>query len=180
MESWRWIFHGKPIDKQPDGLPSNTWVEISHCGTERETNRGLWTYHARGSGSFLNLGQTAVFNIHADAVDFFLGKRWCKDGEVCDEHYDEMMSIAKSKGYQSLQFINQPDMRCAEFSFDEPAATAVEIVFLGSSGSLQLSKAKDDLGLRCGLNHDRACNCQDRVNEAGHVCSECHPVDDGL
>ena len=46
---------------------NNTWIEITHCA-RGQTEAGFWMYAQKGSGVFVNLGQTAVFLSHRDAL----------------------------------------------------------------------------------------------------------------
>ena len=53
------------------GQASHTWIEVTHAGMDADSpssTSGYWMYLAPGSGVFYNLGRTAVFADHLEAL----------------------------------------------------------------------------------------------------------------
>lgn len=69
--------------------PSNTWVEVTHCAV-RDWEELYWTYRSRGSGIWLNTGETVVYQ----------------------DHDTSGWNIEKWRGLDSLQYI-MPEWACA-------------------------------------------------------------------
>ncbi len=151
-----WLYKKPPY--QP--LPSNSWVEISHCANKVAKNRekvGAWYYYAPGSGVYLNLGKTKVYQKHPDAVKDIL-KETCFDSE-CDKFYPKLFKTAKEQGYDTIQFLNHTDMRCGN--------TAIEIVDTAGVGTFACGDSKPGK-FRTGYQATLPCVCDNKK-----LCSNC-------
>jgi hypothetical protein len=103
---------------------SGQWVEVSHGagGAEGTDNASAaWFYIARGTGIYVNIGKTAIFRDHPDAVSLFLNES-CKDDQ-CNSKYRRLFCAAEAKGYNSLQFTHHDDQVCGN--------AATELVVVG-------------------------------------------------
>ena len=60
----------------PRAMPNESWVEVTHCAGSVYERKGYWTYAARGSGLYVNIGRTIAFASHEDAVVFFWGRKY--------------------------------------------------------------------------------------------------------
>jgi len=163
LHDWIWIFQGAPRQAHPRGLPANSWVEVTHCTTPRESNDvGTWMYYAKGSGVFINTGATAVFESHADALTAFLGieNPRCR---MCGKGYGRLVRNARAKGITTIQFTGHYDQRCGN--------THLEVVHTKFSNSSAF-----ELPIRCGLNGTCKCKCTLKTNDAGHGCPSCIPL----
>ena len=145
-------------------LPNNTWTEVAH-GVFPTELAGFWSWRARGSGIWLNVGRTIVFptprdpsKTHAAAIAF-LGAGCSK---TPSRNWPQLESdvfgfCAKEKGYDSIQFAAQQD--------ESPTGTfgfvgLTEIVFTRLSGDLNCGTADPgETLLRSGWRAARTCAC---------------------
>lgn len=150
-----WFRRSLPL--QP--MPNSSWVEITHCSGSRFERNAYWTYAARGSGLYVNVGRTIAFLKHEDAAYFFLGRacngpQWCGGQPInsclmqCNDELPAVMGAAKSKGFDSVQFVGHCDMRCA--------ACGHEIVLLGMAGGDACSST---IEYRQGIDAEQPCDC---------------------
>ena len=80
--------------ERPAAYASHAWVEVTHCASHIE-DQSLWFYIVRGSGIFVNVGRTIVFNDHPDAARFF--------GVYGD--ITHVPAAAAAAGYDSVQYL---------------------------------------------------------------------------
>jgi hypothetical protein len=143
----------------PRAMPNESWVEVTHCAGSVYERKGYWTYAARGSGLYVNIGRTIAFASHEDAVVFFWGRkcrgpRWCGGEPVnsclmqCGSELPLIMDEAKQRGFKSVQFIEHCDMRCG--------ACGHEIVLVAIDGRAACSAA---IEYRQGANASLPCDC---------------------
>ena len=145
-----WLWH--PVDSPPyEGFLSDTIVEVTHhkdpFGDEHE---GMWFLYAKGSGIFLHIGSTKVFNRHADAETFFGAKG-----------NEDMCQKAAAQGYDTIQFIRHVD------GINYPCANRIgapwmnmEIVAVNLIGTYACGQAQGTApALRAGWNGDKPCKC---------------------
>ena len=130
--------------------PSDSWVEVTHCGHEFE-GAGAWFYSHPGSGVFVNLGRTAAFDDHDEGATFFLG-RHIGSAEYREGHRErdiEMMPrAAAAAGYDSIQFLKHCDLACGR--------CAHEILLVNANGR---TGCPEGLSLRTGPNASKPCGC---------------------
>jgi len=144
-----WIYHPQPFGVKSGltghrgfGLPSNTWVEVSHMKQSRET-AGSWFMFSMGSGIWFNTGKTIVLNDHFAAQDFFCGK--CDGGSsfsllVGEPEKDAQMSAAAAaQGYTTIQFLQHADRQwgCSGSwkALSPKSALTIEIVGVTLTGN---------------------------------------------
>lgn len=102
-------------------VPEGYWTEVSH--TQFPGDKGaVWYYMAVGSGVWFNVGKTAVYYDHHDAVGDFLGTE-CHDADQdhmehsyypteCEKDFPPLIAAANSVGLDSIQFTNHYDCVC--------------------------------------------------------------------
>ena len=88
---------------------------MTHCGgSDFEANAAFY-YAARGSGLWINMGRTAAFGTHDDAVRHFL-KRNCTlrgvGAHECDSFLQRVMVVAAHQGFDTVQFLGHCDAKC--------------------------------------------------------------------
>ena len=111
---------------------------------------GMWFVYAKGSGVFLQIGNTKIFNEHGDAYKYFGAKG-----------NEDMCQKAAAAGYDTVQFIKHVDAvnyPCAAgigASWMNMEIVAVKLVGTYSCGQAQGTAA----ALRAGWNGDKACKC---------------------
>mgnify|MGYP006145097855 FL=1 len=146
-----WLWH--PLSSSPpyQGFPSNTIVEVSHHKDPfGDEHHGMWFLYGKGSGVFLQLGMTKIFNEHDDAEKFF--------GAQGNE---DMCQKAAAKGYDSIQFLRHVD------HVNYPCAKGIgaawmnmEIVATKLVGSYPCGQAQGTATeLRAGWNGNKPCKC---------------------
>jgi hypothetical protein len=138
--------------------PANTWVEGTHCADPEAVHAeqtGVWFYVAKGSGIFVNTGNTKVYPDHSDAVQDILGVP-CDDTE-CGPQFSALIKAALAKGYDSLQFLKHDDQRCGN--------SAVELLVLHGSGA---QSCGGGVGLRKGWAGVAVCAC-----DPAKPCTNC-------
>ena len=90
------------------GLPSNSWVEISHHGSDCVQDLlpvGYWSYLSPGSGIFFNLGRTMTFaGGYFHACRYFYGKNDPRCKLCCTPNHLIVFEAALKAGLDSLQF----------------------------------------------------------------------------
>jgi len=99
--------------------PAYTWVEVSH--TVFPGDKGvMWFYMSVGSGVWFNVGNTAVYEDHSDAVADML-QTDCHDQSQdtfgstpteCEDDFPSLYATATSAGYNSIQFYAHHDCMC--------------------------------------------------------------------
>lgn len=156
--TWLWHPLNEPVPYK--GFAANSVVEVSHQKDPfGDEHNGMWFVYAKGSGVYLNLGKTKVFDDHEDAFQFFCGKQWC------DDDNEELCRVAASQGYDTIQFIMHGD------SVNYPCADEtglkwlnMEIVAVGMVGTYACGqKTGTSPLLRAGWNGDKVCKC-DQTN----------------
>ena len=134
------------------GFGSNIIVEVSHKKDPfGDEHHGMWFLYAKGSGVFLQLGTTKIFQDHDDAYSFF---KTGKDNE-------QMCQAAAAQGYDTIQFIAHHD------TVNYPCAAKigapfmnVEIVAVKLIGTYPCGQAQGTAAaLRAGWNGDKPCKC---------------------
>lgn len=147
-----WVYHLPPY-KPLEGL-----VEVTHCADSFVTTfetRGMWMYHAPGSGVYFDLGRTIAFRHHADAIAHFLNKKctdynWLHGFIECNSDFTNLI-IAAQKDYDSIQFLEHADMRCGN--------TAVEIMALNYIGNYPCGNESGKGIFRAGWKGSRDNDC---------------------
>ena len=146
--TWLWHSLGDPVYQ---GFGANSIVEVTHKKDPfGDEHHGMWFLYAKGSGVFLDLGNTKIFDDHGDAMKYF--------GAQGNE---DMCQKAAAKGYDSIQFIKHPD------GTNYPCAAGigaswmnVEIVAVKLVGTYPCGQAQGTAAaLRAGWNGDKACKC---------------------
>lgn len=93
---------------------SRKWIEITHC-TRGLTEAGYWMYALRGSGVFVNVGRTIVFDRHGDALRKVVAPRGICQSKGCADHrvggkdsfwktMHPLCATLRANGYNSVQF----------------------------------------------------------------------------
>jgi len=150
------LFHSK---WQP--VPSNTWFEIRHVALPWEVN-GFWAYRARGSGIWVNSGNTIVLpdgnylngTLHVEASEFLA--KLCPDIHAKDR--DAIFGrCAHEAGYDSVQMT--PDATKPWGSFGNIATTELVIPALEGRYSCGTPKGSDT-PLRSGFAASHKCACE--------------------
>ena len=178
--TWLWHAPGSPTFPG-SGFGANAVVEVSHRKDPfGDEHQGMWFVFAKGSGVFLDLGNTKVvavqqpnrpcsslsgyahmhaladapaqvFNEHSDAYAFF--KTPADNQKMCQ--------AAAAAGYDSVQFIKHKDgvnYPCAAgigVDFMNVEIVAVKLVGTYPCGQAQGTAA----ALRAGWNGDKPCKC---------------------
>jgi len=154
-------------------VPRNNWVEVAHTVFSGDTG-AVWYYMAVGSGVWFNVGNTAVYTDHADAMRDILGSG-CVDQDwntfadwepvssigptECEKSFDDLWPVAISRGFDSFQFTDHYDCTCgpqgdSSYKYDRRCPT--EIVALQDKGGA--TEACSSL-LRGGWGAGTDCNC---------------------
>jgi len=97
--SLTWLWH--PLDSATpyNGFSSHSVVEVSHHADYfGDENFGMWFVYASGSGVFLDLGVTKIFERHRDGYEFF---------EATGN--EDMCRKAAAAQYDTIQFIGHTD-----------------------------------------------------------------------
>ena len=146
-----WLWH--PLSSTPpyEGFPSNSIVEVTHHRDPfGDEHHGMWFLYGKGTGVFLQIGNTKIFNEHADAESYF--------GAHGNE---DMCQKAAAGGYDSIQFIRHVD------GVNYPCAKGIgaswmnmEIVATRLVGTYPCGQAQGTAAaLRAGWNGDKPCKC---------------------
>ena len=147
--TWLW----QPLSSTPpyDGFPSHSIVEVSHKKDPfGDEHHGMWFLYGKGTGVFLDIGNTKIFDDHSDAEKYF--------GAHGNE---DMCQKAAAKGYDSIQFIRHPD------ATNYPCAQGIgaswmnmEIVATRLVGTYPCGQAHGTAAaLRAGWNGEKPCKC---------------------
>ena len=130
-------------------------VEVTHC-TGRVVSRceqySTWMYAQKGSGIFFNIGRTIAFETHREAVLYFLEKK-CQGH--CEHEYQQLVTVAARKGYDTMQFTRVGDQLCG--------LTSIEIVATRGNGTRVC-----ELNYTTGWGGDKQCFC-----DADLKCANC-------
>ena len=145
-----WLWHD--LAAAPfQGYPSNSIVEVSHLKDPYgDEHHGMWFLYAKGSGVYVQLGKTKVFNDHGDAYAFFKA-----------QGNEAMCQAAASQGFDSVQFVQHHD------GANYPCAAQIgvpymnmEIVMVTMVGSYPCGQAAGTApGLRAGWQGTKPCKC---------------------
>ena len=144
---WRWI--PPPFE----ALPSHTKQEVIHSVDDYifEENDSYWMYYARGSGIFINMGNTISFSKHEDAVKFFLNETCNLKVDVsCCAYFNRIAHTARLQGYDTIQYLSHDDMRCGN--------STIEIVDVRNSGN---QTCKNEIFT--GWNASNPCICDSKL-----------------
>ena len=94
-----WSWHPIPYS----GLSGR--VEVIHEADTstgwQDDNNGAWFFYAKGSGIWVDVGNTIVFQDHGDGYKYF--------GATGKDANDDMAKKALAKGYDSIQFLSHTD-----------------------------------------------------------------------
>jgi hypothetical protein len=157
---------------------NGTWAEVTHCGGSKFETFGVWHYGFRGSGLYVNVGQTIAFENHQDASIHFLG-RPCKQSEdkwdeargvfQCDEDIPLFLRAAHEAGWESIQFTHHCDAFCSDNSVQN---CGLEIVLTYSAG---LDACPVGVTYRTGLHASKPCHCDEGVGMHSYrgACAAC-------
>ena len=148
-----WLWHSPDASVFPkSGFGSNSIVEVSHQKDPfGDEHHGMWFVYAKGSGVFLDLGKTKVFNDHSDAYDFFQS----------GNDNQKMCQAAAAQGYDSVQFVkhrdstNYPCAKQIDVDWMNVEIVAVRLVGTYSCGQAQGTAS----ALRAGWGGDKPCKC---------------------
>mmetsp|Transcript_5565 Transcript_5565/g.8319 ORF Transcript_5565/g.8319 Transcript_5565/m.8319 type:complete len:214 (+) Transcript_5565:3-644(+) len=146
-----WLWHPLTDAAPYTGFPPNSVVEVSHRKDPfGDESHGMWFVYAKGSGVFLDLGTTKIFNEHQDAYGFFGAN---SNPDLCQK--------AASKGFDSIQFIRHVDATnypCAKkqgVSWMNMEIVAVKLIGTYACGQAQGTAS----ALRAGWNGNKPCKC---------------------
>lgn len=145
-----WIWHPPPFGINGHGLPSDTWIEVTHHVSLRETV-GSWFMFSAGSGIWLNTGKTIIFQDHPESYHSFCPTWPCKGRD-----YVTMSAEAARLGYTTVQFLRHPDVqwKC------KMGVMNIEIVHVGLTGGGSCPGNANVF--RTGWNADKPCQCDHR------------------
>ena len=148
--TWAWHPLSSPVF---NGFGSDVVVEVSHRKDPfGDEHHGMWFVYAKGSGVFLDLGKTKIFQDHDEANSFF-------DCKGCGN--EDMCQAAAAHGYDTIQFIAHKD------STNYPCAKSIgaswmniEIVAVKLAGTYPCGQAQGTAAaLRAGWDGDKPCKC---------------------
>jgi len=145
-----WLWHD--IQGPPFGGFSSNWiVEVSHQKDPfGDEHFGMWFLYASGSGVYLDIGKTIIFDEHGDAYKFFQA-----NGN------EDMSRKAAAKGYDSVQFIahhdavNYPCAAQCGVDYMNIEIVAVKLVGTYSCGE----RTGTASALRAGWGGRKPCKC---------------------
>jgi len=145
--SWIW----QPYPWFP--FEKNTWVEVMHekdpFGDE---HFGAWFVQAKGSGIYLNTGNTIFFDTHDNAYDYFGVKKGDKN--------EEMSKKAAAAGYDTVQFMkHQDDVNYPCDPKDHLLYMNFEIVGVKMVGTYACGSQSGTGVLRTGWEASKPCTC---------------------
>lgn len=154
-------------------VPANNWVEVTH--TVFPGDKGaIWYYMSVGSGVWVNVGNTAVYKDHSDAVTDMLHQT-CSDEQQdkfgdhpteCEQNFEELFKAALSQGYDTIQFTEHFDCTCGpqgDSSYKYSRHCPTEIVALNDPNGA--SSGCSDL-LKGGWEASGGCNCDSSFTSA--------------
>lgn len=154
-------------------VPAQHWVEVSHTIFSGDIG-STWFYLSVGSGVWFNVGNTRAFDDHPAAVQFFMNV-FCDDGTddpnlnisspvatECNLQVPKpLCGIARSKGYDSIQFTHHNDCTCGptgQSSSKFSRRCMTEIVDLNTDeGATNACAPK----LKGGWDASEKCDCQE-------------------
>jgi hypothetical protein len=141
--SYVYIRQSPPFEAAQD----NAWVEVIH---HKETHESWasWNYIMKGSGVWVNVGKTVVYQQHVDCALDILGVNVDPDYDT----FEEICAAAREKQYDSIQFLSHADQECGN--------GAAELVLLHGTGTYACQGLGED-DIRVGWTHDRPCKCND-------------------
>jgi len=119
LPTWIFVYQGHP---PPAGIASDTWTEVSHCSLPEESDYswGTWFYAANGSGMWLNVGRTVVFENHQHAIQEMLHLDpmiVCHKGkaalQVCNANFPNLVQAGLDMGLDTIQFYGHEEVQLA-------------------------------------------------------------------
>ena len=119
----------------PTPAASHQWIEVTHCGSHIEA-QSLWFYVQRGSGIFVNVGNTIVFDDHPAASEHFNAY-----GDITN-----VPAAARAAGYDSIQYTEHCEGCRCDF----------ELMLTTAAGTAACPQGVE---FRSGLNASRPCTC---------------------
>lgn len=140
-----------------EGFDSNSLVEVSHAKDPfGDEHYGMWFVYAKGSGVWLNVGSTKIFDNHEDAFKFF-GAKTTKAVDI----NEDMCQKATAAGFDTVQFIKHDD------DVNYPCAKPIgvpwmnmEIVAVSLTGTYACGSAQGTpSSLRAGWHGEKPCKC---------------------
>jgi len=152
------LYHSK---WQP--LPSNTWFEVQHAAVPWEIG-GWWAFRTRGSGIWVNSGNTLVLpdgnylnhTLHVKASKFLAKHNQCH-GIRWQDRDAIFGKCAQQAGYDSIQFT--PDATKPWGSFGNIGTTELVIPALEGRFSCGTSDGSNT-PLRAGFAASHKCTCE--------------------
>ena len=139
-------------------LRNRSWAEVTHCGGSDFEASAAFYYAARGSGLWINVGRTAAFGTHDDAVRYFL-KRNCTlrgvGAHECDPFLKRAMVVAAHQGFDTVQFLGHCDAKCN--------TCLHEVAVLREQGRL----ACPSVSYRSGSRAQLQCTCVEHSSSVG-------------
>lgn len=168
-DAFAYIYNSKLLGAS---VPANTYVEVSHTVFPGDSG-AIWYYMAVGSGVWLNMGTTVVYNDHADAVKDLLGVP-CHDGAQdgldtpteCENDFPGLYDKARSLGYDTIQFTHHYDCTCGPegpSSFRQNRLCNTEIIYLKDANGA----AHGCTGaLKGGWEASSDCNCREELKSS--------------
>ena len=146
------------------GLPSNTWIEITHGAVANgEEGVGAWMYAAPGSGVWFDTGSTKVYADHHQSY-----------ADLCPDHgatpppdcgFAVLFTQAKAKGYDSIQYTDHADQQCGRSMPNGRHEWAIEIVSTTEVGSFACGGQKTQW--RAGWEASDTCDCDNNFKDPG-------------
>ena len=120
----------------PTPAADHAWVEVTHCNSHIE-DQSLWFYVSPGSGIFVNVGKTIVFDDHPAASEHF--------GVYGD--ITNVPHAAAAAGYDTIQYLEHCEgCRCD-----------YELLFTRARGTAACPRGVE---FRSGPNASLPCTCQ--------------------
>jgi len=172
-----WMYRSPPFQ----AIPSDTWVEVTHCGGSGFESHASWYYVVTGSAVYVNVGKTIAFNGHEEAVRHFLD-RACINAEQdqCNEELlEDLPRAALAAGYKSMQFVLHRDFDCWDDDYDVNGVGHELMIFqtsspgiLGSGGDMTCPPG---IEFRTGVDASLPCDCveSDSLRSVRGKCVVC-------
>jgi len=151
-------------------VPQNNWVEVSH--TVFAGDKGaIWYYMAVGSGVWINVGKTAVYEDHPSLV-WDLLQTDCHDSvqdtgpspTECEDDFQAVYDAAISVGLDTIQITQHHDCLCGPIgtsSYMYNRRCPTEIIFLDDPNGAALAC---NSYLKGGWEAANDCNCDESFN----------------
>jgi hypothetical protein len=138
----------------PTPAKSYAWVEVTHCFSNFEFD-GAWFFPMRGSGIFVNVGRTLVFDEQFQAQEFF----GVIDADGENGGFNNVAQAAAAAGYDSVQFMAHCEgCQC----YSELVITNRQANLPRQARGGPLTTCMEGLiEFRTGANASRPCTCQE-------------------